>query len=109
MLVICEEHDIEIAEIQSDSLQVVLMLQRKISVSWRCYTWWRRILNRFNVCYSHCYREGNFAADYLAKEGGRLHVHHVYSSYYDLPRELKGICNLDRWGVPSLRTRGSTD
>ena len=77
MLVLCEEHGIDVAEVQSDSLHVVLMLQRKISVSWRCYTWWRRILNRFNVCYSHCYREGNFAADYLAKEGGRLHCNQV--------------------------------
>ena len=85
------------------------MLQRKISVSWRCSTWWRHILKRFNVSFSHCYREGNVAADFLAKEGGHQHNNQVYFNFLHLPWQLKGICNLDRWGIPSLRTRGSTD
>ena len=109
MLVLCEEHGIKVDEVEFDSLQVVHMLQRKISISWRCYTWWRRILNRFNVCFSHCFREGNYAADFLAKEGSHLQSHLVYLNFYELPKELRGICNLDRWGFPSLRTRGSTD
>lgn len=79
----------------------------KMQVSWTCVKWWRRILQRFYINIHHCFREANGAADFLAKQGGRIHQNVVYHGFTELTRELRGICNLDSWGVPSVRSRKS--
>ena len=64
--------DIVIQEVESDSLQVVHMLQNRIDISWKCRKWWRRIRRMYQFDIGHCFRESNGAADFLAKDGGRL-------------------------------------
>ncbi|XP_022866063.1 uncharacterized protein LOC111385868 [Olea europaea var. sylvestris] len=51
---------------------------------------------------SHIYREGNQVADSLASEGWD---HQRYQEYgpLDLPRQIRALVQIDRYGLPSFR------
>lgn len=63
------------------------------------------MLGFMNFTISHMYREGNMAADWLAnlglKAGKRLRFDGPR-----LPRHLRGIVRMDKWGLPCIRKRG---
>ncbi|XP_035547386.1 uncharacterized protein LOC118348919 [Juglans regia] len=83
-------------------------------VSWwnrgRCGVWyledfWEEIVElacTVRCRFQHVYREGNRAADWLAKAGA-LGSEWVVSSSDNLPRVLRGLIRLDSLGFPSLR------
>lgn len=51
---------------------------------------------------SHIYREGNQVADALPAEGWEYRRYHVYGPL-DLPRHIRALVQVDRYGLPSIR------
>lgn len=54
---------------------------------------------------SHCYREGNQVADFLAKLASTSSQNSMFHSFIQLPREAKGLVQLDKRQMPSIRTK----
>ncbi|XP_022865542.1 uncharacterized protein LOC111385389 [Olea europaea var. sylvestris] len=52
---------------------------------------------------SHIYREGNQVADSLASEGWD-HQHYQEYGPLDLPRQIRALVQIDRYGLPSFRS-----
>ena len=108
LIEVCGDAGVILSYMESDSENVIQMLTGKMSVQWKCSKWCKRIQRHTSfhtISFSHCYRETNFPADFLAKHGGDNRVDNVYRSFLDLPRDLHGLCNLDRWGIPAIRQR----
>ena len=102
----CGDVGLALSVVESDSEAVIHMITGKMAIQWKCSRWCKLIQRHpmfDGICFSHCYRESNFAADFLAKQGGHSREDSSYQSFTDLPRELRGLCNLDRWGIPSIR------
>ncbi|PKU64272.1 Putative ribonuclease H protein [Dendrobium catenatum] len=62
----------------------------------------KKMLSHLDYKISHIWREGNAAADFLAKNGAVL----LQDTYYDpnnIPFPLRGIINLDKSGLPYIR------
>lgn len=55
--------------------------------------WWRRLNIR-------SFREDNRGVDLMAKKDEK---NSQFSSFVELPREMRGIVNIDRSGVQNLR------
>ncbi|PKU77129.1 Putative ribonuclease H protein [Dendrobium catenatum] len=62
----------------------------------------KKMLSHLDYKISHIWREGNSAADFLAKNGAKLHQ---YTLFYnnDIPFILRGLINLDKSGLPYIR------
>lgn len=58
---------------------------------------------------THCFREANKPADKLASLSHRSSEIQIFNSFSVLPVEVKGLTNVDRWGIPSLRTKDVPD
>lgn len=54
-----------------------------------------QILDQATIRISHCYREANQVADYLAKLAGTLTEGAVYHSFQQLPGKAKGPLLMD--------------
>lgn len=52
----------------------------------------------------HCFREANQVADKLAELSHSQTYYQLFHNFEDLPRQVKGLLNMDRWGLPSMRT-----
>lgn len=55
--------------------------------------------------FCHNYREGNQVADSLANFVANLNHNKMYYTFDQLPKDTKGLFQLDKWQMPSLRTR----
>ncbi|KAK4372528.1 hypothetical protein RND71_007912 [Anisodus tanguticus] len=62
-------------------------------------------LEKSNVPFLHNYREGNQVADSLAKLAPNMNHNKIFYSVDQLPNVSKGPFQLDKWQMPSLRTR----
>ncbi|PKU62326.1 Putative ribonuclease H protein [Dendrobium catenatum] len=62
----------------------------------------KRMLSHLDYKISHIWREGNSAADFLAKTGSNLD-HFTLFQNNNIPFLLKGIINLDKTGLPYIR------
>lgn len=63
------------------------------------------MLVELNYTVSHTYREGNSAADWLARWGTR-EGDAEWSQLSDVPLPLRGLIRVDKWGLPSIRSKG---
>ncbi|XP_060202495.1 uncharacterized protein LOC132630930 [Lycium barbarum] len=94
--------------IEVDSLLLVRAIQGKTKVPWnipQIVKWIQGLLELHQIQIRHCFREANQAADKLAQIS-HSHIHAiVYNEYQALPRQVRGIINMDRWGLPSIRAR----
>ncbi|XP_060183144.1 uncharacterized protein LOC132613108 [Lycium barbarum] len=61
------------------------------------------LLNGTKHCISHCFREVNKCADFLAKLAATSGNRTFYHSLRELPREVKGLLQLDKGQVPTFR------
>ena len=101
----CRDAGFALSFVESDSETVIHMITGRTAIQWKCSKWCKLIQRHplfDGIHFSHCYRESNFAANYLAKLGGDARVDSSFHSFSDLPRELRDLCNLDRWGIPSI-------
>nr|XP_027101811.1 uncharacterized protein LOC113722787 [Coffea arabica] len=93
--------------IQSDSLVLIGILQKRIHCPWKIRREIRHIWqfvedpDRF----SHCYREANTVADALSNVGVSHPEHQLklYDSFHMFPTMARGAIRLDRLGMPSIR------
>lgn len=51
------------------------------------------------------YKEVNKPADKLAAMSHNLDRIHVCNSFSELPRQVKGLVNIDRWNLPPYRNK----
>ena len=96
--------------VQSDSLVLVGILQRRFQCPWHIR---REVAHIWQIVddpglFSHCFREANKVADILANEG-LLHPQvpvTVYDQAHNLPQLAKGEVRMDKLGFPSIRLYG---
>ncbi|XP_071928018.1 uncharacterized protein [Coffea arabica] len=93
--------------VQSDSLVLIGIIQRRTQCPWKI----RRYVNQIWQLlddpprFTHCYREANTVADALSNVG----ISHpdkqieVYDTFSKFPRLARGAIRLDRIGIPSIR------
>ncbi|PKU61042.1 Putative ribonuclease H protein [Dendrobium catenatum] len=62
----------------------------------------KKMLSHMDYKISHIWREGNTAADFLAKIGSNLN-HFTLFHQNNIPFLLRGIINLDKCGLPYIR------
>ena len=106
-LQMCARRGFDNLSVQSDSLVLVGILQRRFQCPWhnRKEMWKIWHLVEDPVRFSHCYREANKVADTLANVG----ITHpeqqvkIYEYFHMLPRQARGEVRLDRIGMPSVR------
>ncbi|XP_035549761.1 uncharacterized protein LOC118349436 [Juglans regia] len=102
---LCKRLHLSNVIIESDSQIVVDWLcMGKCSV-WYLWDFWealRKELEGLNFVVVHQLREGNSAADFLARKG-EMGLNVTYNGNQDFPRFLKGIVRLDFLGIPYLR------
>ena len=70
LLQICDASNVTLAVVESDSMNVVRMLKGEMTTQWKCSKWSKMIQKHPSFCsvvFSHCYRESNAVADFLAK------------------------------------------
>ena len=93
--------------VQSDSLVLVWVLQRRIQCPWQIQreVWQIWQLVEDPARFSHCYREANTVADALSNVGVSHPEQHVkvYDCFRMFPRLARGAIRLDRLGMPSVR------
>ncbi|KAK0580059.1 hypothetical protein LWI29_035797 [Acer saccharum] len=91
--------------IESDSRIVVDWLRKGRCSLWYLWDFWEDLVVELvgvNFRVFHQYREGNSAADFLAKEGARG-TNIFYDDQLSLPRFLHGVLRIDRLGLPYFR------
>ncbi|KAL5987559.1 hypothetical protein ACLOJK_035307 [Asimina triloba] len=62
---------------------------------------WHEEMQGMNVRFIHQFREGNLAADFLAKLG-ESGSNRIYEDTHDLPRLLRGIVRIDKSGLQAI-------
>ncbi|XP_019252901.1 PREDICTED: uncharacterized protein LOC109231716 [Nicotiana attenuata] len=62
-------------------------------------------INDANVCVQHCLREGNQVADCLAKLVATSNQAKIFQNFQQLPNKAKSVFLLDKWQLPTIRTK----
>ncbi|XP_009804964.1 uncharacterized protein [Nicotiana sylvestris] len=63
------------------------------------------LVQHANAIVQHRYREGNQVADVLAKIASISRTNLICQSFEHLPKEAKGAFIMDKWQMPSMRTK----
>ncbi|XP_075083349.1 uncharacterized protein LOC142167092 [Nicotiana tabacum] len=63
----------------------------------------RRLRGHKFLNLNHCFRESNQVADKLASLSHDSLQTQVFLSFVDLPTQVRGIMNMDRWKLPTIR------
>lgn len=63
------------------------------------------LLSKIDFSIVHIYKEINLGADFLCNVRCRESRRTVYDEWKDIPRHLKGICKVDKWGLPNIRCK----
>uniref|UniRef100_M1BRC9 RNase H family protein n=1 Tax=Solanum tuberosum TaxID=4113 RepID=M1BRC9_SOLTU len=63
------------------------------------------IVDQSNAQVTHCFRESNQVADFLAKRAARLNQMMILTSFRPLPEMAKGAYFLDKCQLPCIRTK----
>ncbi|XP_060190667.1 uncharacterized protein LOC132619937 [Lycium barbarum] len=83
-------------------------IQGKCKTPWnieKMVCWIQMTQYQYQFQIRHFFREANQVADKLAQIS-HSHIDVVtYTSFQDLPKAIRGVLNLDRWGLPSIRSR----
>ncbi|EOY34748.1 Uncharacterized protein TCM_042328 [Theobroma cacao] len=102
-LILCRDYNIRRLWIEMDAISVIRLLQgnhrgphaiRYLMVSLR------QLLSHFSFRFSHIFREGNQAADFLANRG---HEHQNLQVFTVAQGKLRGMLRLDQTSFPYVR------
>ncbi|XP_042956358.1 uncharacterized protein LOC122292186 [Carya illinoinensis] len=93
-------------EIETDSQLIVNWITNGNCNVWYLEDFWEELqeyLRGMDFCIRHIFREGNAAADFIAKRGaGGLNRNWIEDR--DMPDQLRGLLRMDRLGLPYLHT-----
>jgi len=95
----CINHGYNNLQIELDSLVIANMLRNKSTNNMKIKHIADRITNFLigtNHHFSHCFREANQVADFLAKNASSSGNSIFYHSFQELPRAAKGLFKLDK-------------
>ncbi|XP_075101931.1 uncharacterized protein LOC142177353 [Nicotiana tabacum] len=53
----------------------------------------------------HCFREANQVVDKMASLSHQLEEVYIFTYFDTLPRQVKGLLNVDRWQIPAFRVK----
>lgn len=67
----------------------------EICAIWQC-------LDKLVFQLQHTYRENNQGVDFLSNLGRKVQHKVVFERFCDIPRQLRGVLNADRMGIPNL-------
>ncbi|XP_019264449.1 PREDICTED: uncharacterized protein LOC109242076 [Nicotiana attenuata] len=93
---------------ETDSMLITRCIRREQKVPWRIksiITEIQDIVEEHGFVIIHCFREANRPADKLASLSHSSDMIHVFNSFADLPNQVKGLVNMDRWDLPSFRIK----
>ncbi|XP_075084202.1 uncharacterized protein LOC142167863 [Nicotiana tabacum] len=65
----------------------------------------KRSITQVEVVVSHCYREANQVVDALVKRAAISGNNSYFYNFQNLPKEARGPFLLDKWQLPSIRSR----
>ncbi|KAH0633460.1 hypothetical protein KY284_036246 [Solanum tuberosum] len=99
-------HSVIIGE--TDSLLITKCVRREWKVPWRILHIINEIQelvekNGFEI--KHCFREANRPVDKLASMSHNFESIHVFYSHTELPNQVKGLVNMDKWDIHSFRIK----
>jgi ribonuclease HI len=92
--------------VELDSSLIVTWFEKGSCRVWYLEDFWEEIfllISGLNIRFNHVFREGNQAADWLSKRGS-AGIMYEYNSN-NIPKELKGILQVDNCGLPCLRMK----
>ncbi|KAK4717882.1 hypothetical protein R3W88_016220 [Solanum pinnatisectum] len=104
----CNQAGYDKYDLELDSMVVTNMFEEKDTNNVKLKNIIKRTVNAMEgaeVNFSHCYREANQVAYFLAKLASSSGNGTFYFSYQQLPKEVKGLFQLDRWQLPCVRRR----
>lgn len=105
-LTICANFNETQVEVESDSkIAIDLITQPGVCGNWKLdilYTKMNLLTQNVNVHFTHFYREGNSAVDWLACDSQNKKITRVFSPA-EVPIPVRKIANTDKHGVPYLR------
>ncbi|KAK4718670.1 hypothetical protein R3W88_017008 [Solanum pinnatisectum] len=104
----CINHGCNNLQIELDSLVIANMLSNKSTNNMKIKHIVDRITNLLtytNHHFSHFFREANHVADFLAKKASSSGNSTFYHSFQELPSEAKGLFQLNKWQLPTIRRR----
>ncbi|XP_009766745.1 uncharacterized protein [Nicotiana sylvestris] len=104
----CVDKDLKMAIGESDSLLIVKCVKREWKPPWNISKQIKEIQkmiedHNFNI--NHCFREANRPADSLATLSHRIEGNMIFNIFSDLPNHIKGLVNMDKWGLPTFRIK----
>lgn len=105
---LCIDNQMESFNVELDSSVIPKMLINKEMTNMKLK---KLILEITDLCKNatvkifHCYREDNQVPNLLAKLASSSGDKTFYTSHQQLPREDKGLIQLDKWQLPSFRRR----
>ncbi|XP_060170788.1 uncharacterized protein LOC132601740 [Lycium barbarum] len=105
----CIEQGMSFIMGETDSLLIQKCTQGDWTVPWRISETISKIqtlIQGRGITIQHCFREANQVADKLASLSHHLQETHIYTSFDIMPRQIKGLLNVDRWQLPTFRARG---
>lgn len=94
--------------LELDSLIISNMIKEEDTTNLklrRIITYTSQLMKTAEVTISHCYREANQVAYFLAKMASMSGNSTFYYSFQQLPKEVKGVFQLDKCQLSSIRRR----
>lgn len=91
---------------EADSKLVTSCVNEGETTPWRIIQIVEEIKGIFiegNITLQHCYREANKIADKLATMSHTHRQKLIFTRYEDLPKQVKGLMQLDKWELASFR------
>ncbi|XP_059295685.1 uncharacterized protein LOC132049028 [Lycium ferocissimum] len=104
----CIHHNITNLELETDSILLMSWIKDVFKIPWQVDKIIRDIRRSLEGTFwsiQHCFHEANKVADLLAAMSHNTHMDRVYTNFEDLPRQVKGLVNMDKWVPPNFRIR----
>lgn len=98
---LCIQRGVNMIIGETDSILLTKAITGNWKIPWRMYILVKKIqqlIEEHGFTINHCLREANQPADKLALISLSSDTNHVFNSYTNLPRIVKGLVNLDRIG-----------
>ncbi|KAF5458682.1 hypothetical protein F2P56_022695 [Juglans regia] len=103
----CKKMNFSAVDIEMDSKVILAWLDKNRCGSWYLEDFWEELqllLIAMDVRFMHIHREGNAAADWLARRGA-TDGDVEWQSMGEVAPLLRGLLRVDKWGLPSIRRK----